>query len=68
MNIKITQDELFELTEMVKIRMESDRDLIPLFEKLAKHLPEPKSHTSADLDYEIPMYEPKRIKAKKEKS
>ena len=63
MKLELTVDEIFELTEMVSIRMESDRDLIPLFEKLAKHLPEPKSHTSADLDYEIPMYEPKRIKA-----
>ena len=62
MKLELTVDEIFELTEMVSIRMESDRDLIPLFEKLAKHLPEPKSHTSADLDYEIPMYEPKRIK------
>ena len=63
MKINLTVNEIFELTEMVGNRMESDRDLIPLYEKLAKHLPKPKSYTSADLDYEIPMYEPKRIKA-----
>tara|TARA_Y100000004_G_scaffold90526_1_gene101508 strand:+ start:569 stop:769 length:201 start_codon:yes stop_codon:yes gene_type:complete len=62
--IRLTVDEIFELTEMVSIRMESDRDLIPLYVKLAKHLPKPKSYTSADLDYEIPMYEPKKIREK----
>ena len=64
MKINLTVDEIFELTEMVGIRMESDRDLIPLYEKLAEHLPKPKSYTSADLDYEIPLYEPKKIKEK----
>jgi|TARA_R100001440_G_scaffold70776_1_gene93393 hypothetical protein len=64
MKINLTVDEIFELTEMVGNRMESDRDLIPLYEKLCKHLPKPKSYTSADLDYEIPFYEPKIIKEK----
>ena len=64
MKINLTVDEIFELTEMVGNRMESDRDLIPLYEKLCKHLPKSKSYTSADLDYEIPFYEPKIIKEK----
>tara|TARA_Y100001937_G_scaffold104443_1_gene144408 strand:+ start:59 stop:256 length:198 start_codon:yes stop_codon:yes gene_type:complete len=64
MKINLTVEEIFELTEMVGNRMESDRDLIPLYEKLCKHLPKPKSYTSADLDYEIPFYEPKIIKEK----
>tara|TARA_R110001599_G_scaffold100062_1_gene256326 strand:+ start:738 stop:935 length:198 start_codon:yes stop_codon:yes gene_type:complete len=62
-NIKITEDELFELTEMVKIKMELDIDLVPLFEKLLKHQ-KPVNVSELNLDYEIPMYKPKRIKGR----
>ncbi len=34
MNIKITEDELFDLIEILNMKIQHDKDLIPLFEKL----------------------------------
>ena len=61
MNIKITEEELFELIDMVSNRMESDRDLIPLYEKLCKHQ-KPLDLSKQNFDYEIPEFNPKVIK------
>ena len=61
MKIKITEEELFELMEMVSNRMQSDRDLIPLYEKLCSYQ-RPLDISKQNLDYEIPEYNPKIIK------
>lgn len=61
MKIKITEEELFELIEMVSNRMQSDRDLIPLYEKLCSYQ-RPLDISKQNLDYEIPEYNPKIIK------
>ena len=63
MQIKINEEELFELIEMVSNRMEFDRELIPLYEKLCKHQ-NPLDKSKWNLDYEIPEYKPKVIKKK----
>ena len=39
MNIKITEDELFDLIEILNMRIQHDRDLIALFETISKHEP-----------------------------
>tara|TARA_B100001057_G_C22053922_1_gene645708 strand:+ start:291 stop:485 length:195 start_codon:yes stop_codon:yes gene_type:complete len=61
MNIKITEEELFELIDMVSNRIQSDRDLIPLYEKLCKHQ-KPLDLSKQNFDYEIPEFNPKVIK------
>ena len=56
-DIKITTEELFELVEMLKDKLEYNQDLIPLYEKLASiEIPKP----IENFDYEIPEYKPRR--------
>ena len=61
MQIKINEEELFELIEMVSNRMQSDRELIPLYEKLCSYQ-KPLDISKQNLDYEIPEFNPKVIK------
>ena len=61
MNIKITEEELFELIEMVSNKMQSDRDLIPLYKKLCKHQ-KPLDLSKQNFNYELPEFNPKVIK------
>ena len=63
MQIKINEEELFELIEMVSVRMESNRELIFLYEKLCKHQ-KPLDLSKQNFDYEIPEFNPKVIKEK----
>ena len=63
MQIKINEEELFELIEMVGNRMQFDRELIPLYKKLCKHQ-KPLDKSKWNFDYEIPEYKPKVIKEK----
>ena len=58
-NIKVTTEELFELVEMLKLKIQYDQDLIPLFEKLAS-IEIPTNNVEPNLDYEIPEYKPKK--------
>tara|TARA_B100000902_G_scaffold226344_1_gene214892 strand:- start:285 stop:473 length:189 start_codon:yes stop_codon:yes gene_type:complete len=58
-NIKVTTEELFELVEMLKLKIQYDQDLIPLFEKLAS-IEIPTNNVKPNLDYEIPEYKPTR--------
>tara|TARA_X000000368_G_C22778912_1_gene600621 strand:- start:209 stop:397 length:189 start_codon:yes stop_codon:yes gene_type:complete len=58
-NIKVTTEELFELVEMLKLKIQYDQDLIPLFEKLAS-IEIPTNNVEPNLDYEIPEYKPTR--------
>ena len=60
MQIKINEEELFELIEMVSVRMQSNRELIPLYEKLCKHQ-KPLDLSKQNFDYEIPEFNPKVI-------
>tara|TARA_R100000482_G_C5053777_1_gene113911 strand:- start:353 stop:547 length:195 start_codon:yes stop_codon:yes gene_type:complete len=64
MQIKINEEELFELIEMVGNRMQFDRELIPLYEKLCKHQ-KPLDLSKQNFDYEIPEFNPKIIKENK---
>ena len=61
MNIKITEEELFELIGMVSTRMQYDEELIPLYEKLIKYQ-KPIDYSKQNLDYEIPEFNPKVLK------
>lgn len=54
-NLKLTDDELFELTEIVGNSMQFDKDLIPLYKKLLK-LQKPIDMSKQDFDYEILEY------------
>lgn len=60
MNIKITEEELFDLLDVLSIRMQFDEELIPLYEKLAKYQ-KPIDHSKQNFDYEIPEFNPKVI-------
>ena len=56
-NIEVTTEELFELVEILKLKIQYDQDLIPLYEKLASiEIPKP----IENFDYEIPEYKPRR--------
>ena len=63
MKIKINEEELFELIEMVGNRMQFDRELIPLYEKLCSYQ-KPLDLSKQNFDYEIPEFNPKVIKEK----
>ena len=54
-NVKLTTEELFELLEMLKLWMQNDQDLIPLYEKLAS-IEIPTNNVEPNYDYEIPDY------------
>jgi hypothetical protein len=54
-NLKLTDDELFNLTEIVGNSIQFDEDLIPLYKKLLK-LQKPIDMSKQDFDYEIPEY------------
>tara|TARA_R100000152_G_C6653367_1_gene94360 strand:- start:463 stop:648 length:186 start_codon:yes stop_codon:yes gene_type:complete len=58
-HIKVTTEELFELVEMLKNKLEYNQDLIPLYEKLAS-IEIPISNVEPNLDYEIQEYKPTR--------
>ena len=58
-NIKVTTEELFELVEMLKLKIQYDQDLIPLYEKLAS-IEIPTDNVEQNLDYEIQEYKPRR--------
>ena len=64
MQIKINEEELFELIEMVGNSMQFDEELIPLYEKLCKHQ-KPLDLSKQNFDYEIPEFNPKIIKENK---
>ena len=51
-DIKVTTEELFELVEMLKLKIQYDQDLIPLYEKLAS-IEIPTNNVEQNLDYEI---------------
>lgn len=56
-NIKVTTEELFELVEMLKEKLQYNQDLIPLYKKLSSiEIPKP----IENFDYEIPEYKPRR--------
>ena len=56
-NIKVTTEELFDIVEILKLHIQNDQDLIPLYEKLASiEIPKP----IENFDYEIPEYKPRR--------
>ena len=61
MNIKITEEELFELIGMVSTRMQYDEERIPLYEKLIKYQ-KPIDYSKQNLDYELPKFNPKVLK------
>jgi len=61
MKIDITEEELFELIEMVGNRMQFDRELIPLYKKLCSYQ-KPLDLSKQNFDYEIPEFNPKVIK------
>jgi hypothetical protein len=63
MNIKITEDELFDLIEILNMKIQHDKDLIPLFEKLLTYQ-KPLDLSKQNFDYEIPEFNPKVIKEK----
>ena len=58
-HIKVTTEELFELVEMLKNKLEYNQDLIPLYEKLAS-IEISTSNVEPNLDYEIQEYKPTR--------
>ena len=58
-HIKVTTEELFELVEILKNKLEYNQDLIPLYEKLAS-IEIPTSNVEPNLDYEIQEYKPTR--------
>lgn len=58
-DIKVTTEELFELVEMLKLKIQYDQDLIPLYEKLAS-IEIPTNNVEQNLDYEIQEYKPRR--------
>ena len=56
-HINLTTEELFEIVEMLKDKIEYNQELIPLYEKLAStEIPKGKEN----LDYKIPEYKPTR--------
>ena len=56
-HIKLTTEELFDIVEILKLHIQNDQDLIPLYEKFASiKIPKP----IHNFDYEIPEYNPKR--------
>ena len=58
-DIKVTTEELFQLVEMLKLKIQYDQDLIPLYEKLAS-IEIPTNNVEQNLDYEIQEYKPRR--------
>ena len=58
-DIKVTTEELFQLVEMLKLKIQYDQDLIPLYEKLAS-IEIPTNNVEQNLDYEIKEYKPRR--------
>jgi len=58
-DIKLTTEELFELIEMLKDKMEYNCELIPLYMKLATY-EIPTDNVEPNYDYEIPEWKPKR--------
>ena len=58
-DIKVTTEELFQLVEMLKLKIQYDQDLIPLYEKLAS-IEIPTDNVEQNLDYEIKEYKPRR--------
>ena len=58
-NIKVTTEELFELLEMLKEKIEYKCELIPLYMKLATY-EIPTDNVEPNLDYEISEYKPRR--------
>mgnify|MGYP001418687026 CR=1 FL=1 len=58
-DIKVTTEELFQLVEMLELKIQYDQDLIPLYEKLAS-IEIPTNNVEQNLDYEIQEYKPRR--------
>ena len=58
-DIKVTTEELFQLVEMLELKIQYDQDLIPLYEKLAS-IEIPTDNVEQNLDYEIKEYKPRR--------
>lgn len=58
-DIKVTTEELFQLVEMLELKIQYDQDLIPLYEKLAS-IEIPTNNVEQNLDYEIKEYKPRR--------
>ena len=61
-NVTLTSGELFDLIQIIGNRIEHDQDLRPLYKKLLNKQPKIDS-TKWDLDYELPVFNPKVIKA-----
>ena len=56
-NLKLTTEELFDVVEILKLFIETDRNLIALYEKFSSQIP--KNNVKLNYDYEIPDYKPR---------
>ena len=56
-NLKLTTDELFDVVEILKLFIQTDRNLIPLYEKFSSQIP--KNNVKLNYNYEIPDYKPR---------
>ena len=61
-NVTLTDGELSDLIQIIGNSIQHDQDLRPLYQKLLNKQPKIDS-TKWDLDYELPVFNPKVIKA-----
>ena len=64
-NVTLTSGELFDLIQILGNRIEHDQDLRPLYKKLLNKQPKI-NNTKKNLDYELPVFNPKVIKEVKQ--
>ena len=64
-NVTLTSGELFDLIQIIGNRIEHDQDLRPLYKKLLNKQPKI-NNTKKNLDYELPVFNPKVIKEVKQ--
>ena len=64
-NVTLTSGELFDLIQIIGTRIEHDQDLRPLYKKLLNKQPKT-NNTKKNLDYELPVFNPKVIKEVKQ--
>ena len=60
-NVTLTSGELFDLIQILGNRIEHDQDLRPLYKKLLNKQPKI-NNTKKNLDYELPVFNPKVLK------
>ena len=62
LKVSLTKEEIFEIIQAVHLDEKSDRDLINAIKILQIKLVENSKIENYNLDYELPVFNPKKIK------